>query len=91
MRCPLHKNEEKEYNRKKDLVIHISKTKIDSCPICGAKIKSGNYGDLLKHLEKCYDDSHKELLRTLATIFGNHGKFKRRVSLNKKSYNSSYL
>ncbi|ARM74761.1 hypothetical protein [Acidianus manzaensis] len=78
MRCPIHPYEKKEYAHKKDLVIHLSKSKIEYCPVCKSKIDGYTIKGLKKHLIMCKDDEHKKLLKDLEKIFGNKGLFKKK-------------
>lgn len=75
MECPVHKviKERKvvflcvgHFERFRDLVIHLSKSKIERCPQCKRKLKFQTLNELRKHLKTCKDSEHRALLRQVS-------------------------
>lgn len=85
MRCPVHKNENKEFKSVRDLKIHLEKSSIDECPVCGNEIPSRDFGSFKKHLLHSNKNrkDHEELLQELKKIYGNHGRFKKTNKVKK--------
>ncbi|WP_150111371.1 hypothetical protein [Candidatus Acidianus copahuensis] len=59
--CDFKTSSKRSYNG------HLWKHLITSCPVCGKKLKNGNYRELRKHLLRTRDDEHKLLKKKLAT------------------------